>query len=741
MPHPEPTLPLQDEMSEELRSRALQLFLPGSALLGLTVTLMGEVYGWPLRVTAFGSILTILPFAAWFLLGYLPRATRWLLVLSYLAICLASAHWLGSQAAACLLPLPAGLASLLLSPPHGSAVGLLTSLAVVGAGGQLGLDGMLPRVVALGAIWGAQGLVWVAIGCASQAVTWWSASYEQMRELLEAARTQRIELKQTQEDLVQANLELARVSERLRAMAEVAEEARAAKEEFVANVSHELRTPLNMIIGFSEMITRAPRIYGGELPAKLLADIEIILTSSRHLAGLVDDVLDLSQVDAGRMALSREWAAPGEIVEAAAMAVTPLFESKGLSLDMEVPENLPLVYCDRVRVRQVVLNLLSNAGRYTEQGGARLRIHREAEGLVFAVSDTGPGIAPEAQQRVFEPFSQVDNSLRRRYGGSGLGLAISKRFVEMHGGRMWFETGLGQGTTFYFTLPVEEPPSRGEGPISRWFSPYHEYEARTRPSRAPKPRLTARFVVLEAGDTLQRLLRRYREEAEVTTVRTIEEAIHELGRLPAQALIVNDPGLLQTSQHAERLADLPYGTPVITCWLPGTREAADRLGLIRYLIKPVGHDALLSALQSLERPVRSVLVVDDEPEALQLYGRILASAGRGYRVLRAPTGQRALSLLRTRRPDVMLLDLVMPGMDGYAVLQQKSRDEKIRKVPVIAVTAQDPSRGPLASNLLTIGRSGGLYLQDILSSIEAISEILAPPDRLDDRGRPGTPPG
>ncbi len=714
------------------------LIVPGSVTLGLALTLAAEARSWPLRVSTLGCVLIILPLAVWPVLSRLRRLGLWLLVVGYLAVGVAAARWTGSEAAVSLLPVPVALATLLLSPGQGAAIALLASLVLLGAGRPLGLPALLPRVLVLGAVWATHGLASAAVGCAAQAVAWWSSTYERMRQLLEDARTQRLELKQTQADLVLANQELARVSERLRAMAEVAEQARRAKEEFVANVSHELRTPLNMIIGFSEMITKAPGVYGGDLPPKLLADIEIILSSSRHLASLVDDVLDLSQVDAGRMALSRQWASVREIVAAAAAAVTPLFESKGLSLETDVPEDLPQLYCDRVRIRQVVLNLLSNAGRYTESGGARVQVRQEERGLVVTVSDTGPGIAAQDQKRVFEPFAQLESSLRRRQGGTGLGLAISKRFVEQHGGRMWFESEMGVGTSFHFALPIEGEQPRAPS-ATRWFSPYHEYEARSRPSRAPRPSLSSRFVVLEQGDTLRRLLSRYWEGAEVVTVRDLDHAIEEVGRLPPQALIVNEPALQRDSHDLHRLAALPFGTPVIQCWLPSRQEAAERLGLVRYLVKPVSREALFGALDDLRCPVRTILAVDDEPAALQLYARTLASAGRGYRVLRAPTGQRALALLRERLPDVMLLDLVMPGTDGYAVLHEKSRDPRIAPVPVVAVTAQDPS-GPIVSNLLSIARSGGLYLQDILNAIEAISEILAPPDRLGP-GRRGTPHG
>ncbi len=731
--------PLGEDMQEEMQGRVLRLFLPGSVLFGVALILLAEAKGWPLGASTFGFALAVLPLVAWALMGWLRPVVSWLVVVGYLALALAAPNWLGMPAAACLLAVPAGLAGLLLGVGPGLTVTLAGSIALLVGGEPLGMPDPLLRFVVLGALWAMQGLIWAAVGSASQAVGWWSASYEKMRELLEEARNQRVELKETQEDLVQANLELARVSERLRAMREVAEEARRTKEEFAANVSHELRTPLNMIIGFSEMIARAPTVYGESLSPKLLADIEIILSSSRHLASLVDDVLDLSQIDTGRMALSRERALLHDIVQAAAMAVMPLYESKGLYLETVVPEGLPPVFCDRVRIRQVILNLLSNAGRFAEQGGTRLTVKQEGAQVVVGVADTGPGISAEGQQRIFEPFSQADSSVRRRYGGSGLGLAISRRFVELHGGRMWLESEEGKGTTFYFSLPVDGPTAEADAGVARWFNPYADYQPRTHPSRAPKPRLVPRYVVMEGGDTLSRLLSRYHEEVEVVSTHSIDEAIDEVSRLPAHALVLNDPRLQSAPGLPERLAHLPYGTPVVVCWVPGRNEAAERLGLVRYLMKPVSREELLAALEDLPTPVRSILIVDDEPEALQLYGRILASAGRGYRVLRAPTGQRALALLRERRPDVMLLDLVMPGLDGYGVLREKSLDPEISAIPTLALSAQDPSLGPIASELLTISRSGGLYLQDLLNSIDAISRILAPPDRLDGPENSGNP--
>jgi len=637
-------------------------------------------------------------------------------------------------AASCLLALPTGLAALLISMGGGVVTAALSSIILL-----RGAVSFLPLrseavTIALTAVWGTLLLTWGFSHLMRTIMEWSWANYERSRQLLEKARDRQMELMQIQEDLANANLQLARLHERLRAMYRIAEEARKAKEEFVANVSHELRTPLNMIIGFSEMIIQAPQAYGGCLPHALLADITVIHRNSQHLSSLIEDVLDLSQIEAGRMALSKERSSLGEIIEEAALAVRPLLESKGLYLDIAVPADLEPLLCDRTRIRQVVLNLLSNAGRFTERGGVQVHAWQEKDHIVVSVADTGPGIAPKDQDKLFEPFRQMDGSTRKRHGGRGLGLTISKEFVEMHHGKMWLESEVGTGTTFYFNLPVETLPPIDEN-ISRWFSPYLGYEARTRPSRAPKPELVPRFVVLERGDALQRLLDRYLDGAEVISVHSMEETSQALERSPAQALIVNDASLEQALTPSPLLAELSHNTPVVTCCVPGKDDAAEELGVVDYLVKPVDRTTLLSALEKLEKEVETVLLVDDDLEALQLFGRML----RGYRVLRARNGQQALSLLRTRRPDVMLLDLLMPGMDGFQVLAEKNHDARLRDIPVIVISAKDPMGEPIVSNALIATRNGGLSVREVVACIQAISEILSPPSRAADRALQGRP--
>jgi CheY-like chemotaxis protein len=458
-------------------------------------------------------------------------------------------------------------------------------------------------------------------------------------------------------------------------------------------------------------------------------------------------VLDLSQIEVGRMALIKDWTTLQEIVDEAALAVGALYESKGLYLEAECPPDLPEIFCDSTRVRQVVLNLLSNAGRFAEQGGVRIEARCEGGNVVISVTDTGPGITLKDQEKLFEPFHQVDGSIRRRHGGSGLGLSISKRFVEMHGGKMWLESEVDVGTTFHFSLPLDTSPpaARASAGAKRWFSPYGEYEykVRIRRSKAPAPTVIPRFVLLEEGETLQRLFSRYLDDTEIVSVRDVEQATRELSRTPAQALLVNaSPFAEATDQFSfskDQLVDLPYGIPAVMCWVPGLDEAARQLGVVRYLVKPVTHEMLLSTLEELGAGVKSVLLVDDAPEVLQLFARMLSSAERSYRILQATSGQRALNLLRERQPDVMLLDLIMPGMDGFQVLQEKSRDASIRDIPVIVISATDPTGEPIVSDTLTVTRGGGLSMRDLLACIQAVSEVLSPSAQADGRGLPAEP--
>lgn len=564
-----------------------------------------------------------------------------------------------------------------------------------------------------------------------QISSWSMINYHKAREELESIREERVHLLQVQEDFALANKELARLTERLGAMTQIAEEARRVKEDFVARVSHELRTPLNMIIGFSEMIMKSPQVYGDSIPSPLLADVDAILRNSHHLSRLVDDILDLSQVEAGRMALTKEWTSVEEVIDEAVSAVRGLFDSKGLYLRETFAEKLPHVFCDSTRIRQVIINLLGNAARYTDKGGVAIRVWTDQNELIIGVKDTGPGIASADQKRIFEPFQQVDGVLRRHKGGTGLGLTISKQFVEMHGGKMWVESEPGVGSEFFFSLPVSvNATAEGErGSARRWFNPFVEYEPRTHLANLPVEKIKPRFVVVEREDNVRRLFTRYSNSVELICVNRIDQGVSETQHSPAQALVLNTPESLDDPGIQASLSGLPFGTPVFTCWLPGKEEAARRLGVIDYLVKPVSLQEVLNALEKVNG-TKKVLVVDDEPEILRLLARMLSSTEKPYSVIQAMNGIRALQLLRTRKPDMMLLDLVMPEMDGFQVLQEKSQDPAIRDIPVVVISSINPSGESSVSRSFSVARGTGLSAHELLSCIQSITKILNPEERV-----------
>ena len=242
---------------------------------------------------------------------------------------------------------------------------------------------------------------------------------------------------------------------------------------------------------------------------------------------------------------------------------------------------------------------------------------------------------------------------------------------------------------------------------------------------APVPDLAERFVLIDPEQTLQRVLHNYLPDVEIEVAADVAGAVEALRRSPAQALIVNISPFESLSLSA--LGNLPFGTPAITCWLPGEHEAARRLGVVDYLIKPLAREKLLAALDKMGREIKTVLIVDDEEDELHLFARMLESHESRYSILQVTTGQRALSMLRSRQPDVILLDLIMPGMNGFQVLQEKANDPSIANIPVIIISSRDPSGDPIVGHTLTVTQANGLSQRNLIACIHAVGEILAPP--------------
>ena len=713
--------------------------LPG---MGLIYLIYSRPDLWPAGLIGVALVLAPYPLHRLFARRYLARV--WLLAgLWGGGIVAALAHWphpiVGS-----LLALPVALLALLAHPRAGLAAALALTLAVVAAWQA----GMTATATACGSgvalAWGMTLLVWLAMRPIQAALAWSWSSYEAIRREIEMTRDAQADLKQAIKDLAEANLQAARLNELLGAARRAAEEAARAKAEFVANVSHELRTPLNMIIGFANLILSAPKHYG-HVSRALRADLAAIQRNSQHLSALIDDVLDLSQIEAGRMALTRERTDLGELILSAIEAIRPLYQTKGLYLRADAPAGL-LVSCDRTRIREVLLNLLSNAGRFTEHGGVTVQARVTGRQVLVSVTDTGPGIAVEDQARLFQPFQQADGSVRRRYGRTGLGLSISKHFVELHDGQMWLQSPAppiepnasisgqssraptdsnhdspcagGPGTAIFFTLPLEPPPASGET-FSRWLTPEWEYHQPARRQPTPLPALRPRVVLVERGAILQRLLRRYGEGIELVTVSSLDEAAQELTRAPAAALIAHDLNIGQAVERMHAANLLPGGMPALVCALPEEAEAARDIGADDYLIKPVTAETLLAALDRFGVADGAILIVDDEQDAIQLFWRMLTASGRPYRVLTATSAGQALAILASEELDAILLDLTMPGMDGFELLAQR-REAAWRNTPVIIMSARDPAGHPVVASAIALTRGGGLAVPQILRAIDLL---------------------
>ncbi len=581
------------------------------------------------------------------------------------------------------------------------------------------------QVPALYGLLGLIGLIgWIDWRRRTELLHFFARSYQYAQEQLRTVREHRMELNQANDELVHAYVEIHRLNKLLQASRLEAEAARRSKEDFVANVSHELRTPLNMIIGFTEMIMNSPATYGPHLPRALLSDIRVIYRNSQHLSQMINDVLDLARVEAGQLVLSREWVDLRAIVQEAIQAVQPLYKTKGLALQVEMPTTGLTVFCDKLRIRQILLNLLSNAGRYTERGNVTVTAATTATHLVCCVSDTGPGIPPEDRPHLFEPFHQPYAPERALAGGSGLGLSICKKLVELHGGKIWVEEKEGPGAAIAFSLPLKLPEP-GPSPAVGWLNPYRTAELRQHAPLPKLPRPKDRFVILEKEDMLRRHFAALLPEAEVMGVENLDALQQEIARLNPTALVINDIDAMEDRRYSHRFQSLPERMPIISCYVPGRKEAMEKLKVVEYLVKPIVRQELLALIQDIVEPGSTILIVENELEMALLLRRQLEDGDQGYRIIQVGDGRRALACMRERQPDLILLDLALPDQDGYQVLREKNLDPAIQDIPVVVISARDPVGEPVMVGRLRVELVGGLSNRDIVRGVEAISRTFS----------------
>ncbi len=451
-------------------------------------------------------------------------------------------------------------------------------------------------------------------------------------------------------------------------------EADKLKSQFLANMSHELRTPLNSIIGFSRVILKG---IDGPTTDLQQQDLLAIHNSGQHLLGLINDILDLSRIEAGKMELTFDEVNLPELINGVISTASGLIKDKPITIQRDVSPDLPPVRADAMRIRQVLLNLLSNATKFTESGTITVKTTPSVNSsgnteITISVTDTGSGIALEDQKKLFQPFSQVDASLTRRSGGSGLGLSISNHLVQMHGGQIGVQSAPGAGSTFFFSLPAHR-------------------------SRVESAGTSANRIVLAIDDDPQviSLYERYLhlQGYQVIPLSDPSRAVERARQLKPFAITLDImmPGydgwrVLNDLKTAPETRDIP----VVICSIVEDHERAFSLGASDYLIKPILEDDLLKTLERLDSDgsIREVLVIDDDPNDLRLIQRMLTEHGR-YHPVTVEGGKNGWEAILARPPHAIIIDLFMPDMDGFALLEKLRTSEAYRNIPVIIVSGAD----------------------------------------------------
>ena len=502
---------------------------------------------------------------------------------------------------------------------------------------------------------------------------------DEIGDIARAAQTFQQTMIAFQESMQKANMDLEEA-------AEAARQANHAKSDFLAKMSHELRTPLNAIIGYSEMLHEEAEEQGDE---DYMPDLEKIQSAGKHLLSLINDVLDLSKIEAGRMDLFFEEFEVPRMIDEVASTVLPLAERNGNRLDVVCPDNIGSMQSDLTKVRQTLFNLLSNACKFTEQGVISLEVlpitKNGADWIEFRVADSGIGMTPEQQEKVFDAFTQADSSTTRNYGGTGLGLAITRNFARMLKGEVSVASEPGKGSIFTVQLPLR---AATVGAVDA-----EEYMAAETANGGPAAADAKTILVVDddaaARDLLSRHLGRGGYRVEVAA--NGEDALRLAREISPDAITLDV--LMPQMDGWAVLAALKEDPelekiPVTMLSIVDDRSIGFTLGASDYLIKPIDRDKLFAVLARLcpDKEAMRVLLVEDDAATRELVRRTLES--RDWRVTEAENGLVALDLLAAATPDLVLLDLMMPEMDGFEFLSRMRQDERWRELPVVVVTAK-----------------------------------------------------
>lgn len=474
---------------------------------------------------------------------------------------------------------------------------------------------------------------------------------------------------------------------------EAAETANRAKSTFLANMSHELRTPLNAIIGYSEMLVEEAQDCGYK---EIAPDLEKIRSAGKHLLSLINDILDISKIEAGRMDLYIERFDIAQLVADVQNTISPIVVQNRNTLHVNLAPDLGNMSADLTKVRQSLLNLLSNAAKFTQHGQIVLEVYRQVSVrppqsfIIFRIRDTGIGMTSNQLNNVFKAFDQADASTTRQYGGTGLGLAITRHFCHMMGGEIEVESELGVGSTFSIRLPARVRPFPKTGTLSLSKPP------ETAP---PSPAALSNTVLVIDDDpaVLDLIARRFKKDGLcIETASTGQEGLLRARQLLPDAIILdvlmrdmNGWSVLAALKADPELAEIP----VIVSTILDDRNLGFTLGASDFLTKPIDNRRLTRLLSKYKKrktktPVpHQILIVEDDPLLRELLRQMLATTE--WDVTETQNGREALARVHEQTPDLILLDLMLPEMDGFEFLQQLRQTSRGRAIPVVVLTAME----------------------------------------------------
>jgi len=511
-----------------------------------------------------------------------------------------------------------------------------------------------------------------------------------------------------------------RAEEELRRAKEAAEEASRSKSQFLANMSHELRTPLNAIIGYSELMREEAEDIG--LPS-FVRDLGKIESAGKHLLGLINGVLDIAKIEAGKMDLHAETFDVAKMIEEVCATVAPVVEKNGNYFQIKAAPNLGAMHTDLTKVRQSLFNLLGNAGKFTREGRVQLEAERITDGgrdwLVFHVRDTGVGMTPEQARKIFEAFTQADASTTRKFGGTGLGLAITREFSRLIGGDVIVQSALGQGSVFTLRVPAELSSTPiEEGTVASGATSAGAVAGEF-PLGAPQ------VLLIDDDPTVHELVRRFlqKEGIQVVDAYTGAEGL-EMARQLRPSMVVLDVmmptmdgwSVLTKLKGDAELSDIP----VVMLTMVNNREMGFSLGVDDYMLKPIDRSDFVSTLRKYcnrqDKPL--VLVVEDDLVTRDMLRASLEK--EEFIVVEAGNGLEGLEKLATTRPALILLDLMMPEMDGFQFTREVRSRPEWRDIPILVMTAKDidaEDRALLDGQVSRILQKGACAREELLAEI------------------------